>query len=239
MHHCRKRNLIRIRQISKSPNGIVNVATLGVHTQQSITHINILLNTDLHSKPMTPPSNLYIQQSTTGSEHTGQSETGRQKTVQYHRTIDLHGLLVETVSDQGANHVVPREGVPLGHCVEQLARGPQLSGLAVGTQNRVPRVNVLTGRAVERRASAPRLAARGVQLDEAVAEEGGVEEAEAEDAGMEELAGPVGSTVDAGPQEAREAAAVGALKLHYSEAADFPMLYSWDPGKISLDDDDA
>lgn len=50
--------------------------------------------------------------------------------------------------------------------------------------------------------SVPGLAACGVQLDEAVAEEGGVEEAETEDAGMEELASRVGFMVDAGSQEA-------------------------------------
>lgn len=115
-----------------------------------------------------------------------------------------------------------------------MARGLQFSSLAVSTQDRIPRVDVLMGRAVEHQASAPRLAACGVQIDEAVAEEGGVEEAEAEDAGVEELAGRVGLVVDAGPQEAYEMAMAGAPELHYSEAADSSMLFSLVHGRFLL-----
>ncbi|PRQ29829.1 hypothetical protein RchiOBHm_Chr5g0018071 [Rosa chinensis] len=167
-HHSRKSNLIRLSHVTENLHCIPHNSTLGIHAQQSIPHIHILLKANFRHNPMTFPPLLHIQQPSTRTEDTRQRKMRRHQPLGNHRLVNTHRLFLLTISGQSTNQSVPRHNIPLRHFQKQLLRIAQPPSFTITTQHRIPRVHIRLRHFIKHLVGITQMTTLRVQLNESI-----------------------------------------------------------------------
>lgn len=143
------------------------------------------------------------------AKHAGEREVRRREALLQHPLVHLQRFTRGARPRDGGDDGVPGDGVPVGHLAEQVPGGGEVPRAAGSRDGSVVGVDVGAGQRAEGAERVAWQAREGVELDEAVEEEGVGGEAGGDDARVRGLgvgaAGPgAAATLDAGLEHGSE-----------------------------------